>query len=261
MNIILFIIKYLKYRVKAQTKFDIHSPFVYKLTTEVINNKYKNTDFKSIEVLRKELLKNKNMLSFVEMGAGNFNKLTNTKSIANITKNSAKPKKYAQLLFRLVQYFNTINILELGTSLGISTSYMAKANQNANIISIEGNESVSTQAAINFKKLNINNIRLITGNFDVQLPILLEENRYFDLIFFDGNHRKEPTLNYFMKCLKYKTEESVFIFDDIHWSKEMEEAWEIIKQSSEVTVSIDLFFLGLVFFRKASTKEHFSILF
>jgi predicted O-methyltransferase YrrM len=161
----------------------------------------------------------------------------------------------------LVKHFQPVNLLELGTSLGISTAYMSKASPTKKIITIEGSENIANIAIDNFNRLNISNIQVITGNFDIQLPKLLQNTSTFDFVFFDGNHRKQPTLSYFELCLQHKHNDSVFVFDDIHWSDEMEEAWESIKQSPEVTVTIDLFFIGLVFFRKESTKEHFIIRF
>ncbi|MCX6230580.1 MAG: class I SAM-dependent methyltransferase [Bacteroidetes bacterium] len=253
--------KYFNYFVSAKTKHDIHSPFVFQLLTKAIKQKTSATAFTEIEALRNSLLKNKSMITIEDFGAGSRTNNGNSRQICEIAKNQAKSPKYAQLLYRLVEYFQPENVLELGTSLGISTAYMAKAAPNAKITTIEGSESIASMAVENFKSLNIQNISIIKGNFDVQLPLMLENSDPLDFVFFDGNHRKTPTLSYFKSCLKHKNNNSVFVFDDIHWSAEMEEAWEIIKQSPEVSVSVDLFFIGLVFFRKESTKEHFIIRF
>ncbi len=261
MNNFKLILKYLKYRITAQTKHDIHSPFVFQLLTTVINDKNTSSDYKEIEDLRFGLLKNKAKIQIEDFGAGSLKSNTKTRLISEITRNAAKPPKYAQLLYRLVKHFQPANLLELGTSLGVSTAYMAKASPNTKITTIEGSESIAKLAADNFKALNISNIQVITGNFDIQLPLLLQKIKSFDFIFFDGNHRKQPTLSYFETCLKHNHNDSVFVFDDIHWSVEMEEAWEVIRQSPEVSVTIDLFFIGLVFFRKESSKEHFVIRF
>jgi predicted O-methyltransferase YrrM len=261
MNKFQLIINYLNYRFTAQTKYDVHSPFVFQLLTNVINDKTVLPAYKEIENLRSSLLKNKTEILIEDFGAGSLKGNTKTKTLAEIARNAAKPPKYAQLLYRLVKHFQPDSLLELGTSMGISTAYMAKASPATKITTIEGSEAIAKLATENFSLLNLSNIKVITGNFDVQLPLLLENRHEFDFVFFDGNHRKIPTLSYFESCLKHKHNDSVFVFDDIHWSAEMEEAWEIIKQSPEVTVSIDLFFIGLVFFRKASTKENFIIRF
>ncbi len=261
MNKLQLILKYIKYRFIALTKHDIHSPFVFQLLTEVIQDKTVYSVYKEIEILRSELLKNNEEILIEDFGAGSLKTSTKTRLVAEITRNAAKPAKYAQLLYRLVKHFQPQNLLELGSSLGISTAYMAKACPVTKITTIEGSEAIAKLAVANFKSLNLYNVKVITGNFDVQLPLLLVKIPTFDFVFFDGNHRKIPTLSYFESCLQHKHNDSVFVFDDIHWSAEMEEAWEIIQRSPEVTVTIDLFFIGLVFFRKESTKEHFVIRF
>jgi predicted O-methyltransferase YrrM len=255
------LIKYLNYYFTAATKHDIHSPFVFQLLTQAIRKKSSSVDLKEIEKLRSGLLKDKRFISIEDFGAGSSKYNGNMRQIAEIARNQAKSQKYAQLLYRLVNYFQPENILELGTSLGVSTTYMAKAAPKAKITTIEGSGNTAALAAENFKSLKTENIKIIQGNFDVQLPLLLEKTNSLDFVFFDGNHRKLPTLSYFESCLQYKNNNSVFVFDDIHWSAEMEEAWEIIKQSPEVSVTVDLFFIGLVFFRKESSKEHFVIRF
>jgi predicted O-methyltransferase YrrM len=80
-----------------------------------------------------------------------------------------------------------------------------------------------------------------------------------DLVFFDGNHQKVPTLDYFHHCLTKAHENSIFIFDDIHWSSEMDEAWQQIQGHEQVSLTIDLFQFGLVFFRKGIAKQHFTL--
>lgn len=207
------------------------------------------------------LLGNKRTIEVKDFGAGSSVLKTNTRKVKDIVRHSAKPAKYAQLLFRLVNYFQPKTILELGTSLGISTLYLAMANSKTKVISIEGSETIATLARENFKLLNVENIELIIGNFDKVLPAQLQKINCADFVFFDGNHRKTPTLSYYEQCLHYAHNNSVFVFDDIHWSQEMEEAWQTIKQHPRVTITIDLFFMGLVFFKTEQAKEHFVLRF
>lgn len=261
MNKIKIIFKYLKYRFNSQTKYDIHSPFVYDLLTKCINIKEKHVEYLEIEKLRKELLNNNKTVEIQDFGAGSLISSSKTRTISQIANNSAKSEKYAQLLFRLVKYFQPEQILELGTSLGISASYIAKAAPDAKIITIEGCENIAEIAKQNFNKLNISNITQLTADFNLILDVVLANNPKPDFIFIDGNHRKEPTLSYFRKCLNYSNSDTVFVFDDIHWSLEMEDAWEEIKKSEEVKLSIDLFFMGLIFLRKESVKQDFIIKF
>jgi predicted O-methyltransferase YrrM len=147
--------------------------------------------------------------------------------------------------------------LELGTSLGIGTQAMALGHYDASITSIEGCPNVSTLAKQQLDTFQVKNVALKTGRFEDHLPSLIKQ--HWDFIFFDGNHQKEATLQYFEQLLASVHNDSVFVFDDIYWSKSMTKAWEFIKQHPQVTVTIDTFFWGLVFFRTAQPKEHFKI--
>ncbi len=246
------ILKYLRYFFTASNGkgHGIHSHFVFNLVNKVLNDDREYYAFQKIEKLRKDMNNDDSTIIVEDYGAGSFISTSNTRTISSIVKMAAKSSKYGQLFFRLTNYFNSKNILELGTSLGISTAYFASANEKINVVSLEGSLAIAHKARANFQKLDIHNINVVTGNFDDTLLDVLKENETFDLIFFDGNHRKEPTLSYFKQCLHYSNTESIFIFDDIHWSDEMEEAWEEIKLHPAVTCSIDLFFIGLIFFRK-----------
>jgi len=249
-------IRYLKYLFSAGTKHDVHSPFVFNLLTNIIENNEEYYPYADIENIRQQLLSDETSIEVNDLGAGSSVLKNNKRKISEIARHSLKSPKYAQLLFRLANHFHPKTILELGTSLGITTLYLALANKQAKVVTIEGSENISQRAKQNFEKLNATNIESVVGNFDdilisslnklCQLPTT---NCQLDFVYFDGNHRKEPTLRYFEQCLQYAHNDSVFIFDDIHWSDEMEQAWEQIKQHSRVTLTIDLFFIGIVFFR------------
>ena len=251
------IIQYIKFLIKSTNQHGVHSPFVYNLITKCFYNKTNHEAYKVILNYRKELLKNTSSIKVTDLGAGSHVMKQKKRSISSMAKNAGSTTKRAKLLFRLTTYFKPKNILELGTSLGIATHAMSLANPNSNITSIEGCTNTSSFTKASFEKHKLQNIDLITGDFK-KVTKELSTNSY-DLIFFDGNHQKEATLNYFETLLQTVNNDSVFIFDDIYWSKSMTEAWEAIKQHPKVTVSIDTFFWGFVFFRKEQLKEHFSI--
>ena len=257
--------KYLHYYLNASNSkgHGMHSPFVFDFILNVLNNKSNYHYPNEIEELRKSLLQNDSVIGIEDLGAGSRIHSSNQKSIANLARTALKPKKYAQLLFRLVKHYQPKNIVELGTSLGITTAYMSKANPEASIISIEGSKNIFQLANENFKKLNCNNIQSLQGNFDEFLPTLIPSfTSPVSLAYIDGNHRYEPTLRYFKEFLKKTNEDTIMIFDDIHWSKEMEKAWEEIKRDPAVQYSIDIFFMGFVFFRKEfKVKQDFVIRF
>lgn len=257
-------LKYLNYYFTASNGkgHGIHSPFVFDLVIKVLNDKNQYEEYERIESVRKELLENETVLTIEDFGAGSATGLTKQRSIQQIAGSSLKKPKYAKLLYRLVKYFQPQQVLELGTSLGITTAYLAAAKKDAQVLTMEGSTAITSVAEKNFQQLQLNNINIVTGNFDDTLKPALSQLPAVNFAFIDGNHRKEPTLHYFQQLLEKSTDSTVIVFDDIHWSREMEEAWETIKQHPSVTLTIDLFFIGLVFFRKEQLeKEHFVIRF
>lgn len=257
MNKLFQIKSFLKYLFKAKTKHGVHSPFVFELITNVFPSKIK-PDFLRIEFLRSQLLKDKSVIEIIDRGAGSKHKSKYT-SISNIAKYSSVYPKRGALYNQLVNHFKPSNILELGTSLGFSTMYMATANPYANLTTIEGCNKTAELAQHNFNKLDLNNIHLIHGDFDIVLPDILKSNTQFDFVLIDGNHRKEPVLNYFNLIKPFLNSKAVLIFDDIHWSADMNDAWELIKKDNQVTCTIDLFYVGIVFFKPELTKQNFIL--
>lgn len=256
--------KYLNYILTASNSkgHGMHSPFVYHFITKVLNDKTQYPAYNKIEAHRKQLLVNATLLSIEDFGAGSSINKTNNRSISSITKNAAKPRKYGQLLFRMVKEYQPDTILELGTSLGITSSYLSLAKPTARITTLEGAKEVADVAKTNFDILGLGNIKLVNGNFDFILADVLEEMSSVGLVFIDGNHRQQPTEKYFIQLLSKVHNETIMIFDDIHWSKEMEAAWQTIKEHPDVRCTIDLFFIGIVLFRKEfMTKQHFVIRF
>lgn len=262
MNSIGFLPRYLKYYLTAQNEHDIHSPFVFDLITRVIQNENDYYAYEELFELRQELLEDKREITITDLGAGSRVNRSRKRKVRDIAAHSSKPEKYGQLLFRLVNHFQPGTMLELGTSLGISTAYQASARKNARMITIEGCPQTAEIARQTLDRMKLGNVELVTGNFDDVLDDVLKKLGNIDHAYFDGNHRKEPTLRYFEQSLPFAHNDSLFIFDDIHWSGEMEEAWEAIKTHPQVTITIDLLFMGLVFFRKEKKeKEHFVIRF
>lgn len=255
--------KYFQYYVFASNGkgHGMHSPFVFDFILHVLKNKKNYRPQGEIEVLRKELLQNNTPIAVEDFGAGSRSR-KREKSVRLLACSAVKPKKYSWLLYRLVKHYQPQNIIELGTSLGITTAYFSFANPNAKIISIEGSKSVSLLAQENFKKLIISNIEAVVGNFDDQLPFALDQLATIDLAYIDGNHRLEPTFRYFEQLLPKINNDTILVFDDIHWSAEMEQAWKKIKEHPSVRCTVDTFFLGFVFFRKEfKEKRDFTIRF
>lgn len=240
----------------------VHSPFVFAFIKFVMNDKKHYHIYDKAEALRNELLNNDLEIDVEDFGAGSSVIKTKKRKIKDIAASSLKAKKYSRLLFRMVQYYGAEQVLELGTSFGITTVYLASAGNKPVVITMEGSLAIAGIAQRNFDRLEREDIRLIPGDFDQTLPGFLSTSPKIDLVFLDGNHRKEPTLKYFSELLRSSHENTIMVFDDIHWSREMEEAWQEIKQHASVTLTIDLFFIGIVFFREEfKVKQHFTIRF
>jgi len=260
-NKLSYIWQYIKYLTSAQSKYYLHSPFVYTLTQEVLHDKRYYYAFDAIDYCKKQWLISKQIIEVQDYGAGSKVMDSKKRRVSDIAKYATASNKEGQLLFRLVNYFKPNYVLELGTSLGISTLYLAKAYSKAAVHTLEGCPQTAAVAQQNFKVLQANNVRLHVGTFNELLPKVLQQLPQLDLVLFDGNHKKEPTLLYFEQCLPLVHEKTVFVFDDIYWSAEMTEAWETIKKHPKVRLTIDLFRYGLVFFKQDQAKEHFKILF
>lgn len=248
---------YLKFIRRASNQHGVHSPFVYNLVTQCFYDTQKYSAYVTLKNHRNKLLANTSTISITDFGVGSRVFKNNERPINAIAKNAGVSAKRQQLLFRLAQYANPKTILELGTSLGMGTMALALGAPSAKITTVEGCSETSAIAKRYLEDFVIKNSQLKTSTFEAFFQQTTAET--FDLVYIDGNHNKEATLQYFETLLKFAGNDSLFIFDDIYWSPEMTEAWQEIIAHPKVTVSIDTFQWGFIFFRKEQPKEHFSI--
>ena len=252
---------YIKYYWKAESKYQAHSPLLYQLSKFVLEPNTSVVAEQEIEIIRKNLSSDKSIIDFKEYGAGSEANKQPHKSVANIAKSSLSRRPQCRQLSRLVSVYKPENILEMGTSLGVSALYMAKANPESIIYTLEGDPTVANIAQSQFDSLHAKNIELTVGQFNNTLENTLSKMSYVDMAFIDGNHKYAPTLSYFEMILPYCKPSSILIFDDIHWSKEMEEAWLAIQQHQAVTMSIDLFHMGIAFLSSnVKVKSHHRLI-
>lgn len=252
---------YLKYNFVAKSAHGVHSPFVYKFITELLESFNEDYyQFQELDQVRKNLLKNRSVIEITDFGAGSKIFKDNKRKISDLVKHGTSKKKFSELYFKLVNFTNAQFIVELGTSIGLNTLYLAKANSKSTIYTLEGCPELAKFSKDLFEKHNAKNIYLINDTFEKAFPKLLNEIPKLDLLYVDGNHNYQSTLNYFKLGLEKKHNHSVFVFDDINWNDEMKKAWEEIKAHPEVTLSLDLFYVGIIFFRKEQQqKEHFVL--
>jgi len=259
MKLIRFAYKFLVHFLFARhTKgYGVHSPYLYQFLQNVVYDKSSFYIFPKIEALRRNLEIDNEILNVKNFGTGKDGKF----AVSQIAKNSLKSAKYGQLLFKAIHFSKSINVLELGTSLGLTTSYLASVSSNIRCITLEGSTEIASVANDNFSKLQIENIKIIVGNIDNTLNEALDEFEKLDFIFIDANHRLPEVYSYFEQCLSKVHDNTILVFDDIYWSGDMENAWSKIKSHELVTSTFDLFQFGIVFFRPDLYKKHYKIRF
>lgn len=253
------ITSYLKFLWNSKNEHGVHSPFVFDLVTKCFYDKNPKSEYSILKQYRNSLLENKKSIEVTDFGVGSKVFKSNQRQISKIAKTAGISPKRAQLLFRIVNYFKPDSVLEIGTSLGLATAALALGNKNSKITTLEGCPNTLDQCQLHLQKFDVSNVACIQTEFSTYLKTQIREPKTYNLIYFDGNHSQKATLEYFELLLPTITNETVWIFDDIHWSPDMEAAWETIKNHPKVTVTIDTFQWGLVFFRKEQKKEHFTI--
>ncbi len=253
---------YIRYLARARDEHSLHSPFLFALYTRIVRaDNRSDAVFKPIKALQKKLRANRQSITVTDFGAGSKVNASRQRTIGDIARNSQKSARFGRLLFRLIRRFEAKNILDLGTSLGITTAYMAQAAQAGRVLTFEGCPQTAAVARQNFDELGIPNVEIVVGNLEETLAAQITQFPSIDFVFFDANHRYEPTIRYFEICLTKIHNDTVFVFDDIHWSDEMEQAWEYIKAHPSVSVTVDLFWIGLVFFRQEQPRQDFILRF
>jgi len=253
----------INYWLDAVNVHSIHSPFFYSLYTEVIRGPHDdNGKVEEIENLRLRLRSAPDIIEVVDLGAGSHRARHSdnaTRRVSDIARFSMSPKKYSVFYRNLIRYVNAREVVELGTSLGINTLYMASANPRAKIKTFEGSPAIAAIAQKHFDQLAFKNISLVAGNIDETLEGVVDTMDNLDIAFLDANHRYVPTLRYFETLLRKTHIGSIVILDDIHYSSEMERAWKTIKVHPKVFATADLYRCGLVFFDPSLAKQHFVL--
>lgn len=247
---------YIKFIRLAKNRHGVHSPFVYDLVTNCFNDKTKYPEYETLKKHRKALRGDTSKFEMKDFGQGSRVFKGNARKVSAVIKNAGMKKKRQRLLFRLAKYFKSETVLELGTSLGLGTVALSLSNEFSAIQTVEGCPNTLQKAQEYFEKFNLHNIQIHQKLFS---EFLQNSHEKFDLIFIDGDHNGERTLEYFHSLLKNVHNNSVIVFDDIYWSKDMTTAWQQIIANDIVTASIDTFQWGLVFFRKEQAKQHFII--
>ena len=246
----------------------IHSPYLFYWVRHCLYDSNRYYAFDRIEKQRSAMLRSAETLTVTDYGTGKDRQAV--RSVRDIAATSLEKAKNARILFRLVRFLgdkelngtsenDALNILELGTSLGITTAYLASPSSKNKVVTMEGSQALVNMARNNWKTIGLNNITVVEGNIDDKLKCVLEEFQRVDLVFMDANHTKEATLRYWEAIMPFIEKKSVIVLDDIHWSRDMESAWKTIRQDERVSCTMDLYDMGLVFFDPAYLHKHFRL--
>ncbi len=261
MGKIKLLIKYLVYVFmrKGAAGHGIHSPFVFKLNREVLNNRSKYGEYELIRKFRKKLLTRDEIADVTDRGAGSVIFSSGKRKVRDMVKYSSSSLKMGKLLFRLARHLDAGTVIELGTSVGFGTFCLALGAVNGKVFSLEACPAQLRIAREELQKAGTGNVELTEGEFEKDLPLLLEQIDRPDLVYFDGDHRKEAVLWQARQCLGKVSPGTVFVIADINWSPGMSEAWKELCREPAVSLSIDLFHCGLLFFRKGMARQHFVL--
>lgn len=247
---------------RALTKYQLHSPFVFGLADAVLEDRRLFYAYRDVEAVRDAMRKRQTVLSVEDFGtgAGDQTKVVQEKTLGWLVRRSASSPEQGRRLFRLANWAKPTTILELGTATGISAMYLASAAREATFISLEGSAALAGVARENLALLGLKNTTVLSGEFGETLPQALSSLSSLDFVYFDGNHRPIPTLQYFEQCLPFAHDQTVFVFDDIHWSPGMTEAWRQLQAHPRTTLTVDLYDLALVFINPDfKEKQHLSV--
>ncbi len=256
-----FFRRWLSYYFRAGTWHDVHSPMVSRLMEEVVENRRHYYTFFIVEQLREKLLNNSSKITITDYGAGSQITDASQRTISDLAKNSAIASQQGKQLFNLVRMIKPKTMLEFGTSLGISALYQSGAAPLARFVTMEGCPNTASVATNNLRNLGMKKIEVLQGPFNESLPKALNSLQKVDFVFLDGDHKEGATLSYFEQCLPFLHNDSVFVIADIYWSASMSKVWQTLKSYPEVTLSVDLFHFGILFFRSESrVRQDFTLI-
>ena len=248
----------------------IHSPYLFELVRFIIRDRNAYYCFADIERRREYLKACDDELDVVDFGSRGSKEGTHIRrKVSFIAKNHLERPEVGQLLFRLVNWIGEhekrpLQILELGTSLGITTAYLASPDSRNNVRTYEGSGEVLKVAQGVWRALKLENICWVEGNIDdtllpSDLSLLYNAPARVDIAYVDANHTYEATKRYADFLLERLNQKGVLAIDDIHYSEEMERAWQELKLDPRVTTTMDLYHLGLIFVDPHYLKRHYKI--
>ena len=256
-------LQFIRFYRSAETRYQVHSPFVFEWVDAVLEDERWYYAFEDIEAIRAKMLNSTVEVEVLQYhtASGDATPLRIKQPLRQIARLSASAPAQGRRLFRLAQWLKPERMLELGTSLGIGTLYLGAAARKARFITLEGSEACTHVARANLGILGLNHqVEVVPGLFQDTLPAALITLGQVDMVFFDGHHRRVPTLEYLEAVLPYVHDRTVLVFDDIYWSPEMTAAWKQIRQHPRITLTVDCYDLAFAFVNPDfKAKQHLRV--
>lgn len=239
----------LHFLLRARTIYDLQSPFAYGFARDVLEDRRWYYVFSEAETLRGQWMLDRRSIPVTDYGAGSRTMPPGERRIADLAQRVATPPLLCRWLFKTALLAHPGTILELGASLGISAAYLSAAAPRAKMITVEGCPETAELAKQSLRQTG-SRAAVWTGRFDELLPRALAQLERLDFLHLDGDHSREGTLRYLGQCLEKSHPGTVWVIGDIHWSAEMEKAWMEVQAFPGVRLTIDLYGMGIVFFRQ-----------
>lgn len=243
---------YLSYWLNAIDEHSLHSPFLFRFVTDVL--RARTVSDREVELLRARLLRDNREIEVRDLGSG-ANAYPTVRSVSSIARRSLSPPRLSSLYQRMIRHYGCKTIIELGTSLGLNTLYLARS-VGTSVYTFEGAPVLAALARGHFSEMGQENIRVIEGDIDTTLPEFVQGGVRADWVLIDANHTETATLRYFDHLLKILHDDSVLVVDDIHQSPGMESAWRQVQRHDRVRATADLFRCGIAFFSPLLNKQH-----
>lgn len=243
--------QYLSHFFRSKRWDSFHSPFLFSLFSYCSDDRISHPLFESIERKRRELIQSKEVIERHDYGAGtSYHQIKNTDAISRIARHALSLPFQCRFLYRLVVFTESRQIVELGTSLGISSAYLGIANSSSSVDTVEGDPEIANVAQKVFNQLKLDNVQLHNTSFDTFIANELPKEKRIDLMFLDGHHTSAALWKYYHALKPYMSDQTIIIVDDIYWSTDMTDGWKKLIALPDVTQSVDCFHFGLLFFKK-----------
>lgn len=252
--------QWLRYYFGAKTIYNLHSTFETQAAQVMLEDRRNFYVFSFAKMLRGQLTSNALVVEYDDLGAPSMAMSGKKRSLGKIARHTAVNPETGKRLFRLVQWLKPQTMLELGAGLGVSTLYQAAAARNSIFIALEGQTALAARTAQHIREYGFDKVTVRAGLFKDTLPEALRSLQKLDYLFIDGDHRYEAVKANFYSCQPFFTENAVVVIADIHWSEGMLKAWHELRQSKGVSLSIDLYDIGILFFRNGQKQaQHLAL--